>query len=140
MDASNRMIERAQAWLGAWQDCIRERNYTQARALFDDGITAFGTVKARMSGLDELVREQWRPVWEHTRAFEFDLARCAVVLAGADHCVIALPWSCIALPRGDRPEYQRSGRASIVLRDDAGALRCVHTHFSIDPAPEAFTH
>lgn len=136
MDSSEAMIERARQWLSTWQHCIRERDYALARTLFAEDVVAFGTVAAQMSGLDGLVREQWMNVWERTRDFEFDLKRCAVVLAREDHCVLAVAWTSIGIERMNRREYPRSGRASIVLKAEAGALRCVHTHFSIDPAPE----
>jgi ketosteroid isomerase-like protein len=112
--------------------------FRSARALFDPQVIAFGTMAPHMSGIDQLVNEQWRPVWEHTRNFEFELGRCVLVPAGEDHCVVAIPWTSIASGRGDRQEYRRSGRASIVLKTCDGTLRCVHTHFSIDPLPEAF--
>lgn len=136
MEAASTLAERVHAWLAEWQQCIRDRDYARARRLFDPGVVAFGTVAARMDGIDQLVREQWQPVWEHTRDFEFDMSRCALVLAGEDHCVVAIPWASVATGSTERREHRRSGRASIVLRLSEGALRCVHTHFSIDPLPE----
>lgn len=138
MALSNPIIERAQHWLATWQQCIRDCNYTLARTLFDDEVTAFGTVAARMTGIEALVHEQWMKVWEHTREFTFDLQGWTVVLAGENHCVVAIGWTCVAVNRATQREYVRAGRASIVLKEEAGALRCVHTHFSLDPAPEAF--
>ncbi|MGQ0620580.1 MAG: YybH family protein [Panacagrimonas sp.] len=138
MTSAPPLIERAYAWLAAWQRCIRERDYAMARALFSEDVIAFGTVEAQMSGLDALVHRQWMKVWENTRDFEFDLNRCAIVLARGDHCVIVVQWTSIAMARGKRRESARSGRASIVLRDEVGTLRCIHTHFSIDPAPQLF--
>lgn len=129
--------ERARHWLAEWQRCIRQRDYEQARRLFHPRVRAFGTVAASVTGLDQLVARQWIAVWEHTRDFEFDPAGREVIIATSAHCVLALTWRCTALPRAGRPAFLRSGRASIVLEDVAGALRCIHSHFSLDPMAEA---
>ena len=92
----------------------------------------------RTDNIDVLVTEQWQRVWGRTRNFEFDVAGASVI-SGADMAVAIVEWTSWGLDsaHGDAP-FERRGRATMVLRADAGTLLCHHTHFSVLPMPERF--
>jgi ketosteroid isomerase-like protein len=122
------------AWLREFAAAVRAADYDGARRLFHRGVVGFGTVAARVEGLDRLVLAQWRSTWGVTRGFDFawDDARGGVE---GDHAWVAAPWSSTGFDPGGRP-FERRGRATIVLRRrPRSPWRAVHTHFSLDPVP-----
>ena len=124
------------AWLEAFAASVRGGDYAGARGLFDAEVVGFGTRTVMMRGLDDLQARQWRYIWESTRGFGFDPA--SVVMGrsqDASQGWIAGRWSS----EGRGPDggwFARHGRASFVLSRRDGAWRCVHSHHSLDPAPE----
>lgn len=130
--------DRVTTWLTHWADHINRRDYSGARALFSPTCGGFGTVANRTEGLDDLIERQWQRVWGRTRGFAFlnDEVR---LIHGEDMAVAAVEWISKGLdPALDDTPFERRGRATIVLRDEGGALVCHHTHFSISPVPERF--
>ena len=121
------------AWLETFAACVRARDYDAGRELFDNDVTAFGTVSNEMQGLDALVREQWRHVWGATEGFDFLSDTVHVQTIGA--CAWAgAQWQSTGRRAVGRP-FLRHGRATYVLRrNDAGIWLAVHSHHSFVPA------
>lgn len=120
-------------WLEDFAAAVRAADYARGAALFDPDALGFGTVAASAQGLDQLVRDQWRPVWDATEGFRFDLPPARIEVEGA-FAWVAATWSSQGLVEGGKP-FPRAGRATILLRHGAGGWRAVHTHFSLSPVP-----
>lgn len=122
------------AWLDAFAASVRSEDYQAGRALFAPDCSGFGTVTSGYRGLDDLVASQWSRVWGRTRDFAFDPDSHRMY--GAEQCTVAVTWRSLGT---DLPEPRvRQGRATLVLRaGDDGALRCVHSHFSMLPGTSA---
>lgn len=124
-----------QHWLDDFAACVRRRDTDAGRDLFGDETVSFGTRAGRTENLDQLVDQQWTPVWASTQGFAFD--HSSVVLHGTDGAVVETRWSSTA----DVDGRQRLGRATLAFAADASSPHgwiCVHSHFSIVPVPEVF--
>jgi ketosteroid isomerase-like protein len=118
-------------WLERFAACVRARDYDAGRELFADDVVGFGTYTPYAEGLDELVENQWKPVWSATRDFHFDLAGARVEIRG-ELAWVATEWSSTGIgPTGQT--FERRGRVTIVLRRDPAGWRAVHTHLSHNP-------
>ncbi|MFO1489116.1 MAG: nuclear transport factor 2 family protein [Verrucomicrobiota bacterium] len=115
-------------WLEEFSQRVRDRNFEQAKRLFDPQVIAFGTVSGRMSGLEPLVRKQWRKVWPRTQHFRFDLRTARAARAGS-LLVVCAAWKSRMADGGAR----RRGRATLVLRRSGRKWLAIHTHFSAHP-------
>jgi ketosteroid isomerase-like protein len=117
-------------WLDRFAAAVRTGDISAADGLFADDVVGYGTRAARAVGLPELQRQQWGPVWSATQGFAFE--HPDAVFAGADPSapiVILARWSSYT-KAGDA----RAGRSTIVLTStEGGPLRCIHSHFSLDP-------
>jgi ketosteroid isomerase-like protein len=119
-------------WLEEFAAAVRAADYARGAALFDAGALGFGTVAERAAGLEALVRDQWRHVWDATEGFRFDPGARIEVEGGL--AWVAATWSSTGFTASGAP-FPRAGRATIVLRRGATGWRAVHTHFSLHPAP-----
>lgn len=120
-------------WLDDFAACVRARDIDAGRVLFDPGTVSFGTRAGLVDNLDQLVTEQWQPVWSRTSGFDF--TEVQVVRQDPEGAVVATQWSSVA----DVDGRARRGRATLVFRphpDASHGWLCLHTHFSIVPAPE----
>jgi ketosteroid isomerase-like protein len=121
-----------EAWMRAWRDAIRARDYDAGRRLFAPEVESFGTLAGAVSGLDGLCERQWREIWPQTEAFDFDWPGLKLWSSGErDLVLVACGWES----RGVRPDgtrYPRRGFATVALRRAPdGGLRAVHTHFAM---------
>ncbi len=119
-------------WLEEFASAVRAADYARGAKLFDAGALGFGTVTDRAEGLDVLIRDQWRHVWDATEGFRFDLDAARVEVRD-DLAWVASTWSSTGFAAGGEP-FPRAGRATIVLRHGKDGWRAVHTHFSLNPA------
>lgn len=56
----------------------------------------------------------------------------AILAPSAESDVVVITtWN--SLGRDGRLWYARRGRTTLVLREEAGGLRCIHPHFSMEP-------
>jgi ketosteroid isomerase-like protein len=134
-ESADAAVAGVRAWLRSFAAAVRAADTEGARGLFAEDVVAFGTAATHVQGLDRLVREQWRVTWEATRGFEFAWDDAHVAARG-DVAWVAAPWSSTGFDARGRP-FPRRGRATIVLRREARGWRAVHTHFSLDPVPDA---
>jgi hypothetical protein len=122
--------ESEQHWLQRFQSVINAKDYDAVNRLCSPSIMAFGTVANVTHGLEWLIEDQYKKMWPQIVKFEF--AALPAIWRGCGLTVIAVLWDATNWRRnwfGRRVEYQRSGRATLVLQK-GGA---VHTHFSITP-------
>lgn len=127
----DRALEEVRGWLERFAAAVRGADYETGRGLFDPGVVSFGTRGTLMSGLDQLVSDQWSCVWGATRGFDFsfDQLQCEVA---ADVAWAAAPWHS----QGQRPDgswFDRFGRATYVLRRRGDRWVAVHSHHSLNP-------
>lgn len=124
------------AWLEAFAERVRARDFPGGRALFAPGAHGFGTVSRVMRSLDALEREQWARVWPVTSGFCFE-RRGLRIEASPDglQAVAMATWKACNHPEPKRRVFDRRGRATVVLRraDAAAPWIAEHTHFSFDP-------
>ena len=120
-------------WLDDFAAHVRMRDPEAARVLFDPGTVSFGTRAGLVDTLDQLVEQQWQPVWSRTSGFDF--TEVHVVRHDPHGAVVAAQWTSTA----DVDGRERHGRATMVFRPDPDASHgwlCLHTHFSIVPIRE----
>jgi len=129
----------ATAWFDDFAACVRDRDLTSGRRLFDPECSSFGTRAEHLTDLDDLETRQWRPTWTTTRGFSA-VPGTLTVEAAADATLVMLTalWTSDGV-RPDGSTFDRRGRCTIVLRRDEGSahgLLAVHTHFSLNPEAE----
>ncbi len=124
-------------WLTTFEAACRERDFDAGRVMFADDAVAFGTWATAVSGLDNIVREQWRNVWPRIRGFRFD-ARPTIRVSG-DSAWIASAWTSKATGPDGRA-FPRAGRATFVLARRGGRWLCVHSHVSLPPTQSESAH
>ncbi|NBD19565.1 hypothetical protein GTZ97_02605 [Aquabacterium fontiphilum] len=124
-------------WLTTWEQHIRQLRFDEAEQLFDVNVHSYGTVMSVVTGRPALVAHQWRAVWPRTRGFRFVPES---IKGWGCHGLfsIAAQWSSEGLDAHSGEPFQREGRATMVLHELDGRWHAVHTHLSINPAPEPF--
>ncbi len=126
-----------EAWLRTFEAAVRAGDFGAGRKLFAEDAVAFGTWARAVTGLDNIVREQWQNVWPRIREFRFDAD--ARVRSAGDSAWIAAGWTTEATASDGRP-FDRPGRGSFVLERRAGAWLAVHSHFSLLPSQSEAAH
>jgi ketosteroid isomerase-like protein len=104
-------------------------DYESAREIFAQEVASFGTQADAVTGLDRLQREQWQEIWPRTAGFRVLMD---TVRAGGDDKLAwgMATWTSTGFDADGR-EFERPGRATVVLTRSAGRWRAVHTHFSL---------
>lgn len=132
MDAESK--ESVVAWLLEWQGCIQTRDVERARQLFSVQVVAFGTYTNHLQGLEDLIVEQWEPIWKTTDGFRFIIQEGTFYTSsdGSFACA-GMPWLSYGY-REDGTRFPRAGRCTILLQRAGRGDRwtAVHTHFSLD--------
>ena len=120
-------------WLNDFARCVRERGYEEGKSLCQEQIVSYGTVMRRANGLEDLVSSQWQKVWERTEGFHF-LSETAQVWLSQDESqiTVAAEWESTGLANAGG-SFLRKGRSTIVLIQEDGGLKAIHTHFSQNP-------
>src|SRR5213593_2171731 len=124
-------------WLRTFEAVVRARDFAGGRAMFAADAVAFGTWARAVTGLDNIVREQWQNVWPRIREFRFD--GDAYVRASGDSARIAAGWRTEATGPDGRP-FTRPGRGTFVLERRGGEWLAVHSHFSLLPSQSETAH
>src|SRR6185295_4836480 len=100
-------------WLEVFEAAVRARDFAGGRTMFADDAVAFGTWARAVSGLDNIIREQWQNVWPRINGFRFD-TDARVRHLGENSAWIAAGWSTEATGPDGRP-FSRPGRGTFVL-------------------------
>ena len=124
-------------WLRTFEAAVRARDFDRGRTMFAADAVAFGTWARAVSGLDNIVKEQWQNVWPRIRDFHFD--GDAHVHAAGDSAWIAAGWHTEATGPDGRP-FSRPGRGTFVLERRGGTWLAVHSHFSLLPSQSETAH
>lgn len=116
-------------WFGKLSRYCSTVDYKSAREIFAEDVSSFGTRADAVTGLDRLQKEQWEQVWPQTSGFRvlMDTVR------GGGNAEIAWGMAIWTSTGYDRQggEFERPGRATVVLTRTRGGWRAVHTHFSL---------
>ena len=119
-------------WLRRFEDCVRRVDYESAKPLFDEQVSAFGTHRPVIRGLDQLAREQWAKIWPNTSDITYRTDELTYDAAG-DVAWAACPWDSRGRAK-DGSTFSRPGRVTVGLRRGAdGRWRATHTHHSLHP-------
>jgi ketosteroid isomerase-like protein len=78
-------------WLRTFEAAVRARDFAGGREMFADDAVAFGTWARAVTGLDNIVREQWQNVSPRICEFRFDAD--TRVPASGDSAWIAAGWT-----------------------------------------------
>jgi ketosteroid isomerase-like protein len=124
-------------WLRVFEAAVRARDFAAGRRMFAEDAVAFGTWARAVSGLDNIVREQWQNVWPRIRGFRFDAD--ARVRVSGDSAWIATGWTTEATGP-DGHAFARPGRGTFVLERRDGKWLAVHSHFSLLPSQSEAAH
>jgi ketosteroid isomerase-like protein len=121
-------------WFRQLERCVRAVDYDGARPIFAEEAVGFGTYGAMLDGLDALVAGQWVNIWPNIQGFTFD---AETLRFGADGAVVwgICRWDSVGKDP-DGTEYDRPGRATVILTRRDGQLKALHTHFSLRPSPD----
>jgi ketosteroid isomerase-like protein len=124
-------------WLRTFEAAVRAQDFDRGRTMFAEDAVAFGTWARAVSGLDNIMREQWHNVWPRIRDFRFDSD--ARVRTTGDSAWIAAGWSTEATGPDGRP-FPRPGRGTFVLERRGEKWLAVHSHFSLLPSQSESAH
>ncbi len=123
------------AWVDRWGACVAAVDFDGAKPLFSADVVGFGTHKAFVEGLDALAGEQWGNVWPTIRDFRFQ-TEDLIAMVSPDRLLAnaIVPWTSTGFHE-DGSEFDRPGRATIVLTRDSldAPWQGRHTHFSLRP-------
>jgi ketosteroid isomerase-like protein len=119
-------------WLREFESCVRRVDYEAAKPLFDEQVSAFGTHRPVIRGLDQLAQEQWAKIWPNTSDITYRTDELTYDAAG-DVAWAACPWDSKGRAQ-DGSTFSRPGRVTIGLRRGVdGRWRATHTHHSLHP-------
>jgi len=124
-------------WLETFEAAVRARDFDAGRTMFAEDAVAFGTWARAVTGLDNIVREQWQNVWPRIRDFHFEPG--ASIRTSGDRAWIASGWVTEATGPDGRP-FTRPGRGTFVLERRHGTWLAVHSHFSLLPTQSENAH
>lgn len=133
MDKSDMQMKApALQWLRKWESLINAQDFAQARSLFSKDVISFGTFAEILTGLDDLEARQWRKIWPTIAGFTFDDPHILVSEESPQTATVISLWHSQG-KAGKNGFYQRRGRATLILRNEKGGLRCIHSHLSMEP-------
>jgi ketosteroid isomerase-like protein len=121
-------------WFARWGVCIASQDFERAKPLFLEKVIGFGTFKDLVHGIDALEQGQWRNIWPTISNFAFNLDSIETLFSPDGRQAVAIVmWDSTGIDAQGN-NYDRPGRATVVLRRDEGIWHGVHTHFSLCPA------
>ena len=125
------MLSEAEAleWLKSFEISVKNRDFTQAQALYDSQATLFGTLVIMSQSIEDYKKNQWAVMWNTSKNFRFsEILRIDVLDSVA---IISTMWENTTLVNEEWIE--RSGRASLCLIKANEQVKAIHSHFSLSP-------
>ena len=120
-------------WVAAWGSEVGAADIRSGRERFDDGLIAFGTHADVVVGRSAVEAGQWSQIWPAIEDFAFLLDELRVRLSPDGLMAVAIvPWMSTGID-ADGAQFDRPGRATVVLEREATTDPWVgtHTHFSL---------
>lgn len=131
------------AWLRGFSRCVNEKNYEAGKQFFDDVHMCFGSFSTKLiRTLDDLVEMQWKMIWPNIRNFEYDLSSLVIETCDCDSLACAIvPYKSVGY-NNSGISFNRSGRATIILKwsKNKNKWLSVHSHHSLAPGTPVDTH
>ena len=119
-------------WLADFATCVRAVDYKSAYPFWHEQALAFGTHKRILEGLWDWRDRQWDSVWPKTTGFTFMAEETRVLASPDGNMAVAItPWASTGFNR-DGTEFDRPGRASIILSRTPDGWVGVHSHMSLE--------
>ncbi len=119
-------------WLDRFAICVRAVDYKAAYPFWHEQALAFGTHKRVLEGLWDWRDRQWDSVWPKTSGFAFVPEETRVLASPDGRMAVAItPWGSTGYNQ-DGSEFDRPGRASIILLNDGDRWVGVHSHMSLE--------
>ena len=125
------MLSEAEAleWLKSFEISVKNRDFTQAQALYDSQATLFGTLVIMSQSIEDYKKNQWAVMWNTSKNFRFsEILRIDVLDSVA---IISTMWENTTLVNEEWIE--RSGRASLCFIKANEQVKAIHSHFSLSP-------
>jgi hypothetical protein len=116
-------------WLTTFEKFVREKNFEDAKLLYKDSSTLFGTRVEYSTDIEHYQKFQWSNVWDTSENFTIS----QVVQMDSDDtlAIAAVLWTNTTSL--DDVKVQRSGRATFVYEIQDGIPKAIHSHFSESP-------
>jgi ketosteroid isomerase-like protein len=126
------LTAKALKWLQDWESLINATDFARARSLFSENVVSFGTLAEMLVGLDDLEERQWRKIWPTISGFTFHEPRILFCETETQIVALLVLWHSEGKARNGG-WYHRKGRATLILKSEEDALRCIHSHLSMEP-------
>lgn len=140
--AGDELTESVRAWVAGWSDEVAAADIRAGRERFADDLVAFGTHADVVVGREAVEAQQWSQIWPKIDTFAFLVDELTVQASPDGLLAVAIvPWTSVGVAE-DGSQFDRPGRATVVLtRTDAGARWLgTHTHFSLARGVPQSTH
>jgi len=129
-------------WLKKFALCVRALDFESGKKMFLQEIYCFGSIASTLSGIDDLVENQWKQVWPNISDFDFDYKNLHFKLSDNNNfaCILC-PWTSTGCHPGGN-SFQRPGRLTLILIKDESQNKWLayHTHYSLNPGTPPKTH
>ena len=135
---TNELQDGVREWFTQFGGYCAAVDYDSAAVLIAPDVVSFGTRMDIVSGLDNLMANQWRSIWPNIRDFRFDLSSLHSGGVGSTAWGVCL-WTSTGFHE-DGAGFERSGRATVILEVRAGRRVATHTHFSLNPGTSPRTY
>ena len=116
-------------WLKTFEKFVRERNFEDAKLLYKDSPTLFGTRVEHSMDIEQYYKFQWAKIWNTSE--NFAISEVVKVESGDTLCIAAVLWTNTTSI--DDVKVHRSGRATFVYEIQDGIPKAIHSHFSESP-------
>ena len=116
-------------WLTTFEKFVREKNFEDAKLLYKDSSTLFGTRVEYSRDIEHYKKFQWSNIWNTSE--NFAISQVVQIESGDTLSFAAVLWTNTTSL--DDVKVQRSGRATFVYEIQDGIARAIHSHFSESP-------
>jgi hypothetical protein len=123
-------------WLEQFSQYVRTRDIEGGKAMFAPDVHSFGSYTEMVDNLEDLVTNQWIPIWFNTEDFHFlnDSIYCIVADDNSLVCVL-VTWESKGID-DNQQTFLRRGRCTLNLKKNESVpwgYIAVHSHFSKAP-------
>ncbi|MBI4639248.1 MAG: nuclear transport factor 2 family protein [Candidatus Tectomicrobia bacterium] len=118
-------------WFSQLEKAVNAADYELGKTLFVQDVVAFGTRSHVVTGLENLMTNQWMGVWPFIKHFRFNNDLKARIVN--NHAWAVITWDSQGF-RPDGTPFPRPGRATLIFEKREERWLAVHSHFSLFPA------